>query len=167
MGRFQILPDDKKWIIPVGIALISLLWAPIVGEYVKDTFFSEPVIIREIDFEDQVKVNSLVYEINALNSLYTSQYANNSSDYINKTKICAELAALISEEAGIMKKYNPNYVPRDSACTGGSYAGASGGSQAAGGGTSPSGLTSGYPLIYPILGTISLLGLIFLIMREK
>lgn len=71
-------------------------------------YLSSPSKVENrILLEDRIEVNKLSAQINILADKY---YKANES--VEKQKLDAELRALAQEEAAIMRKYNPNYVPR-------------------------------------------------------
>jgi hypothetical protein len=111
--------DSRKYpkylqtgIVTIIVALIGfcgLVFGPIIQHYAIPS--EEPKIEYYFDYEDQVRTNSLANQIDSLTILYLE-----SNDSIEETKICANLSVLIKEESDIMKKYNPNYIPRTNPC---------------------------------------------------
>ena len=60
-----------------------------------------------ISLEDRLEANKLSVEINDLAYRY-----HKSSDLVEKQRLDTELRTHADEDATIMRKYNPNYVPR-------------------------------------------------------
>jgi hypothetical protein len=66
-----------------------------------------PQPVYKMSPDDQSQDNYLLGQIN----LNVEKYFQ-TSDPIEKAKLDGELVGLANQEAGIMRKYNPNYIPR-------------------------------------------------------
>jgi len=105
---------DKKFELVkiLGPSFLMFLGVLVTSPYFLPVLMNQPqqnaTIAKEgISWDDQVKLNTLGAEI----EVDLGEYMN-TTDSLKIRELDAKLTVLANEEAAIMKKYNPNYIPR-------------------------------------------------------